>query len=104
MATIENQKQWKCRSCANTFNTRGRKDAYYKREHQTETSASSRNYKKRSTERTEQGKFVCACEKNFWRAYSLKRYQQGCYAAIAMIEGGGNSSVYEEGIVPYSEG
>src|SRR4051794_17452236 len=99
MATIENQEQWKCRSCTNTFNTRGRRDAHYKREHQTETSAASRNYEKRSTGRTEQGKFVCTCGKNFWRAYSLRQHEQGCYAASAMIEGGGNSSVYEEGTV-----
>jgi len=49
-------------------------------------------------------KFACFCGTKFWHAWSLKRHKQGCYAAIAMIEGGGNSSLYEEGIVPYSEG
>jgi hypothetical protein len=45
-------------------------------------------------------KFVCFCGIKFWHAWSLKRHREGCYAAIAMIEGGENSSEYEEGIFP----
>ena len=104
MATIENQEQFKCRSCDHSFDTRGRRDAHYKREHQREISAARGNHERQRTGRTEQGKFACTCGKEFWRAYSLRRHEQGCYAAIAVIEGGENSSEEEEGIVPCSEG
>ena len=34
MATIENQEQWKCRSCVEVFDTRGKRDAHQRKVHQ----------------------------------------------------------------------
>jgi len=98
MATIENQEQWKCRSCANSFDTRGRRDAHYKREHQRKVSGVRGNTRNEGVRRAEGEQFACICGKKFWHVFSLKRHEQRCYAAIAMIEGGENISEHEEGI------
>jgi len=100
MATIENQEQWKCRSCAHSFDTRGRRDAHYKREHQREVSDIRGNTGNEGVRRAVGEKFECFCGIKFWHAWSLKRHRQGCYAAIAMIVGGENSSEHEEGMFP----
>ena len=98
MATIENQEQWKCRSCANSFDTRGRRDAHYKRAHQRKVSGARGNTRNEGVRRAEGEQFACICGRKFWHVFSLKRHEQGCYAAIAMIEGGENISEHQEGI------
>jgi hypothetical protein len=100
MATIENQEQWKCRSCVEVFDTRGKRDAHHRKMHQKFAVGRS---ERAQVQRSIAGKFVCECGNTYDRAQSLKRHRQGCYAAIAMIEGGENSSEDEEGIFSCSE-
>ena len=100
MSTIINQDQWKCRSCLEVFNTKGKRDAHHRKIHQTFTVERSR---RPQVQRSVAGKFVCECGNCYDRAQSLKRHRQGCYAAIALIEGGKNSSEDEEGMFSCSE-
>jgi hypothetical protein len=97
MATIENQEQWKCRSCVEVFDTRGKRDAHHRKVHQKFAIERSG---RAQVQRSVAGKFVCECGNSYDRAQSLKRHRQECYAAIAMIEGGENSSEDEEGMFP----
>ena len=99
MATIENQEQWKCRSCMEVFDTRGKRDAHHRKVHQKFAVGRSG---RAQVQRSAAGKFVCECENSYDRAQSLKRHRQKCYAAIAMIEGGENSSENEEGMFQLS--
>jgi hypothetical protein len=100
MATIENQEQWKCRSYDQRFEIRGKRDAHHRREYQgvsmgiIETSGNGR------MERAIGEKFVCFYGIKFWHIWSLKWYREGCYTTITMIEGGENSSEYEEDMFP----
>ena len=97
MATIENQEQWKCRSCVVVFDTRGKRDSHQRKVHQ---KAATGRSEKSQVQRSGTGRFVCECGNSYERAQSLKRHRQECYAAIAMIEGGRNNSEHEEGIFP----
>lgn len=99
MATIA-QEQWKCRSCVEVFDTRGKRNAHHRKVHQKfATERSGRAQVQRSVA----GKFVCECGNCYDQAQSLTRHRQGCYAAIAMIEGGENNSEHEEGIFQWSQ-
>ena len=100
MATVENQEQWKCRSCGQRFETRGKRDAHHRREHQGVSVGVTEASGNGGMERAVGEKFVCFCGIKFWHAWSLKRHRQGCYAAIAMTEGGENGSEHEEGMFP----
>ena len=88
MVTTENQGGWKCHSCGQRFETRGKRDTRHRREHQGVdvgmTQAAGNERRGRATG----DKFAYFCETKFWRTWSLKWHKQGCYAAIAMIEGG----------------
>jgi hypothetical protein len=100
MAIIENQEQWKCRSCVKGFDTRGKRDAHHRKAHQKVATGRS---ERTQVQRSVAGKFICECGNSYDRAQSLKRHRQGCYATIAMIEEGENSSENEEGMVPCLE-
>jgi hypothetical protein len=100
MATIGNQEQWKCRSCEQVFDTRGKRDAHHRKVHQNFTFERSG---RAQVQRSDHGKFACECGKEYDRVQYLQRHRPSCYAAIAMIEGGENSSEHEEGTFPCPE-
>lgn len=98
MSTITNEEQWKCRSCVRVFDTKGKRDAHHKRTHQV---AAVDRSGIAHTHRSVDGKFVCECGNGYHRSQALKRHKESCYAAIAMIEGGGISLEQEEGSGPF---
>jgi hypothetical protein len=104
MATIENQEQWKCRSCGQGFETKGRRDSHHRREHQRASLGDGRRDREQGIRGIGEAKFECSCGKKFGYASSLKRHRQGCYSAIAMIEGEENGSEYEEGMFSFPKG
>ena len=93
MATIENQEQWKCRSCVEVFDTRGKRNAHQRKVHQ---KAATERSERLQVQQSGTGRFVCECGNSYDQAQSLKRHRQRCYAAIAMIERGENSSKHEK--------
>ena len=100
---MENQEQWKCRSCGQGFETKGRRDGHHRRVHQRASLGDGRRSRAEGIRETGEAKFECSCGKKFGYSSSLTRHRRGCYSEIAMIASGGNSSEYEEGIVPGSE-
>jgi hypothetical protein len=75
MITIENQEQWKCRSCTQSFDIRDRRDTHYKREHQRNVSGARGNTENMGIRRAEGEQFACICGKKFWHVFSLRRYE-----------------------------
>jgi hypothetical protein len=84
--------EWHCRSCTQVFNTRGKRDAHYRREHQIVTTVKTQSGGKNMIKRSENGNFKCVCGNNYMLATSLKRHQKGCdltadTLGVEMIEG-----------------
>jgi hypothetical protein len=100
MTTIDNQEQWKCRSCVEVFDTRGKRNAHHRKLHQKFATGRAGRIQ---VQRSIAGKFVCECGNYYDQAQSLTRHRQGCYATIAMIEGGDNGSENVEGMFQLSE-
>lgn len=62
---------WECRHCKATFDTKGRRDAHYRKSHQEST-------KTKENKRTTDGTFMCTCSASFTTIGNLKRHQESC--------------------------
>ena len=85
MATIKNQEQWKCRSCGQGFETKGRRDGHHRKMHQRVSLGDGRRSREERIRGIEGTKFECSCGKKFGYSSSLTWHKRGCYSAITMI-------------------
>lgn len=83
---MDNQREWKCRSCENVFETRGRRDRHHKKTHQRSAIGKSGGLQvaREEMEGEEVGKFVCQCGKEYEEGYALMRHQQNCNRAALL--------------------
>jgi hypothetical protein len=73
---MEDQREWKCRSCESIFESRGRRDRHHKKTHQRSGAGKSGGLQ---VEREEEGgKFVCQCGREYDEARSLMRHREKC--------------------------
>jgi hypothetical protein len=63
-----------CKYCGAGFDTRGRYDAHYRREHQNKVGRAEAN----TARQTDDRKFQCVCSREYARYQSLKRHQEHC--------------------------
>src|SRR5271154_6479331 len=81
-----NVKKWNCSHCTRNFDSRGKRDAHTRKEHQKLCHTLDLSDQSKSVQRSEEGKFVCSCGKGFWRAQSLQRHSKGCIDSIWTVE------------------
>ena len=81
-----NVEKWHCRHCTRSFDSRGKRDGHYRKEHQKQCQTVTLIDENQSIQRTREGKFACSCGKAFWHAQSLQRHSKGCIDAILMDE------------------
>jgi len=65
--------EWICNTCGKGFETKGKRDNHREREHRRKT-------------RSENGKFVCKCGRDYGLASSLRRHQKTCKNEILSKE------------------
>jgi uncharacterized Zn-finger protein len=63
-----------CKHCGAEFNTKGKYNAHYRRDHQNKMGTEDLNI----TRRADNKKFKCVCDKEYDLYQSLKRHQQSC--------------------------
>ena len=83
---------WICHTCREEFQTKGRRDAHRERVHRQKTLS------KQGPVRSENGKFVCGCGRDYVIAQSLKRHQKNCHEATVMDETSNDDEDNDEGI------
>ena len=86
MSIVIAQCQWQCRSCDKQFDTRGKRDAHHRKEHQREIPKIGMMVESQGTKRGEGEKFPCRCGKDFWHAWSWQRHRKSCNALILTAE------------------
>ena len=91
-----NVEKWHCPHCIRSFDSRGKRDEHYRKEHQKECQTVTLVDENQSIQRARQGKFACHCGKEFWRAQSLQRHCKGCIDSILIIEDDLESTEHEE--------
>ena len=74
--------EWICNTCGEGFTTKGKRDSHRERAHRQKTSM---NMKER-IERSENGKFICKCGRDYMFAPSLRRHQKSCKDGILSEE------------------
>src|SRR5271154_6972623 len=95
-----NVEKWHCRHCTRSFDSRGKRDGHYRKEHQKLYQSFDLGDQNKSIQRSREGKFVCSCGKGFWRAQSLQRHSKGCIDPILMDEDDLESIQHEERNAP----
>ena len=73
---------WYCRSCGLQFESKGKRDAHHRKQHQKLTIAGCAGQKKLCVKRTAAGKFGCSCGKEFLHVQSLQRHCKRCKELI----------------------
>src|SRR5579862_4614836 len=63
-----------CSHCNESFLSKGKYENHYNKKHQNQIQLDERM----TVSRTENGKFICLCEKNFEFGKSLKRHYENC--------------------------
>ena len=71
---------WICHTCREEFQTKGRRDGHRERVHRQKTLSDE------GAVRSENGRFVCGCGRDYIIAQSLKRHQRNCQEAGLMDE------------------
>jgi hypothetical protein len=79
MSDIVVDAQWKCRNCDEEFDTRGRRDAHQRREHQRFVTTHNQGNQQTTFQRsTTSNDFRCSCGKIFSYSQSLQRHVKTC--------------------------
>jgi hypothetical protein len=71
--------EWICNTCEEGFETKGRRDSHRERAHRQKTLI---GIEKRGMDRSENGKFICKCGRDYMRAQALQRHQKSCKKEI----------------------
>jgi len=69
---------WQCRGCERQFETRGKRDAHTRKEHQKVTTNINGMRGNDGTMRRDGEKFRCKCGKEFLHPSSLQRHSKRC--------------------------
>ncbi len=97
MSNIIDDNQWQCRRCERNFDTRGKRDAHHRKEHQKVTTNIDGMTENNGVTRNEGEKFSCQCGKGFWRLYSLQRHSKSCSAPMLTVGIDGDHANEDEG-------
>ena len=89
------EKTWQCRSCIQQFDSKGKRDAHHRKEHQKLVTINV-SHEKQSIEKSTKGDFICSCGKAFLYAQSLQRHCKSCIDSILMNEDDLESIEHEE--------
>ena len=73
-----NDVKWNCLHCTRSFDSRGKRNGHFNKEHRKKCIINGRDIDKNSVKRSEQNKFACPCGKSFLHAQSLQRHTKGC--------------------------
>ena len=92
---LQIEKTWQCRSCIQQFESKGKRDAHHRKEHQKLVTINV-SHEKQSIEKSTKGDFICSCGKVFLHVQSLQRHSKGCIDRILMDEDDFESIQYEE--------
>jgi len=92
--------EWICNSCGEGFETKGKRDSHRERAHRQRTSIGTKNQR---VDRSENGKFMCKCGRNYTWARSLQRHQRSCNAEIPLKETESDASNDDEGMIQFYE-
>jgi hypothetical protein len=87
--------EWICNDCGDGFETKGKRDSHRERRHRQKTLI---GIEKQRAERSENGKFVCRCGRDYMFAPSLRRHQRNCKDETLSREKVGNDKDIEQGI------
>ena len=87
--------EWICNDCGDGFETKGKRDSHRERRHRQKTLI---GIEKQRAERSENGKFVCRCGRDYIFASSLRHHQRNCKDEILSREKVGNDKDIEQGI------
>jgi len=82
---LQIEKTWQCRSCIQQFDSKGKRDAHHRKEHQKLVTINV-SHEKQSIEKSTKGDFICSCGKAFLHAQSLQRHSKSCIGPILMDE------------------
>jgi hypothetical protein len=72
--------EWICNTCGKGFETKGKRDNHREGEHRGKAVGDRR------AERSENGKFICKCERDYLLTSSLRRHQKNCKSEILSKE------------------
>ena len=92
------ERQWQCRSCDQQFDSKGKRDAHHRKEHQKLVTTHSGAHQKQRIMRSTIKKFDCPCGKKFSHVQSLQRHCKTCPGGIFTVETADDSSQHEEGM------
>ena len=95
-----NDVKWNCRHCTRSFDSRGKRNGHFNKEHRKKCIINGRDIEQSSVKRSEQNKFVCPCGKAFLHAQSLQRHFKSCIGSILMDEDDLESIEHEERNTP----
>src|SRR5271154_4208428 len=96
---LQIEKTWQCRSCIQQFDSKGKRDAHHRKEHQKLVTINV-SHEKQSIEKSTKGDFIYSYEKAFLHAQSLQRHFKSCIESILMNEDDLESVKYEERNTP----
>jgi hypothetical protein len=95
---IMTRSEWICNGCGEGFDTKGKRDGHREREHRQNISI---GIEREGIKRSENGKFVCNCGRDYVAAQSLQRHQKHCREAIVSEEITDISESMAEGIFQF---
>ncbi len=76
--------EWICNTCEEGFEIKGKRDSHRERAHRQKALIGIGD---RRAERSENGKFICKCGRDYMWARSLQRHQKSCKKEIVDDEG-----------------
>ena len=91
-----NDEKWHCRHCTRSFDSRGKGNNHFRKEHQKQCVINDMTIVENSAKSSERNKFVCECGKAFLHEQSLQRHSKSCIGPILMDEDDLESIQHEE--------
>lgn len=82
--SIENimpRSEWICNTCGKGFETKGKRDNHREREHRGKAMIDIAENER--VKRSENGKFICKCGRDYLLAPSLRRHQKNCKGVLS---------------------
>jgi hypothetical protein len=84
--------EWICNTCGEGFETKGKRDSHRERAHRQKALIGIGD---RGAERSENGKFICKCGRDYMWARCLQRHQKSCKKEIFSNEIVDDEGVYQ---------
>jgi hypothetical protein len=90
---------WICNACGEGFETKGKRDGHRQRIHRQKMISGVEN---QGVKRSENGKFMCRCGRNYTWPRSLQRHQRSCRIETLSKEMKNNEDNGDKGISLFS--